>query len=155
MLTTATCFWKCRVEIPLQLSVYVNIPPRAQRRLASSIRLGTQVDGSLVWQHPEYTPNTFANNLALVKLDCHNHTLEKLKLASNCSGPESEQTNFDGCIFANRRNIKFKGTGKDKADCFSRLGTGTWYYDASALQMVATTSRNPSCIIQFANTLSS
>ena len=146
VLTTATCFRKCRVEIPLQVSVYVNIPPGAQRRLATSIRLGTKVNGSLVWQHPEYTPNTFANNLALVKLGCHNHTLEKLKLASNCSGTESQKMQSDGYVYAKNRVIKFKNAKGSKTECFSKLGTSTLYYLASTLEMITTTSNNSSCM---------
>lgn len=142
MLTTATCFRKCEVEIPHQLSVYVNIPPAAQKRLATSIRLGTKVDGSLVWQHPEYNPNTFANNLALVKLGCHNHTLEKLNLASNCSANEC-----DGYVYAkNNKAIKLKRVEGNEAKCYSRPGTSTWYHLASTLQMVTTSSNNPDCM---------
>ena len=141
VLTTATCFRKCEVEIPHQLSVYVNIPAAAQKRLATSIRLGSKVDGSLVWQHPEYNPNTFANDLALVKLACHNHTLEKLNLASNCSAHES-----DGYVYAKNKVIKIKKAEGNGVKCFSKTGTSTWYHLASTLQMVATSSNNPDCM---------
>ena len=144
VLTTATCFRKCEVEIPLQLSVYVNIPPGAQKRLATSIRMGNKVDGSLVWQHSEYNPNTFANNLALVKLGCHNHTLENINLASNCSA----HAESDGCVYAkNSRVVRFRNANGNRAECFSRPGTSTWHHFASTLQMVATTSsNNPNCM---------
>ena len=145
VLTAATCFWKCEIEIPHQLSVYVNIPPAAQKRLATSIRLGNKVDGSLIWQHPEYNPNTFANNLALVKLGCHNHTLEKLNLASNCSADDSQQA--DGYVYAkNHKVIKFKKAGGNEAKCYSKPGISTWYHLASTLQVVATSSNNPDCM---------
>ena len=146
ILTSATCFSECKTEIPLQLSAYVKIPPAAQKRLASSIRLGNKVNGALVWQHPEYNSRTFANDLALVKLGCHNHTLEKLNLASNCSAKESHQSSSDGYVYLKNKVIKFNNTDKDKAECFSRQGTNTWYYRANTLQMVTTRSRGSNCM---------
>ena len=147
ILTSATCFGKCETEIPLQLSAYVKIPPAAQKRLASSIRLGNKVNGALVWQHPEYNSRTFANDLALVKLGCHNHTLEKLNLASNCSAEaESHQSSSDGYVYLKNKVIKFNNTDKDKAECFSRQGTNTWYYHDNTLQMVTTRLRGSNCM---------
>lgn len=138
VLTTASCFWKCDVEIPVQLSVYINIPPKAQKRIASSIVNGNKVGGTLVWQHPEYSSNTLANNLALVKLDCHNHALEKLSLASNCSADEARDSYSNGYMYAKKRSIKFReiDDGSDeKPKCFVKRGT--WYYHATILQMIS------------------
>ena len=146
VLTTASCFSKCRkAKTPLQLSIYVNIPSRAQGRLASSVRKGSKVNGSLVWQHPDFNSNTFANNLALVQLGCHTHSLEKLSLATNCSSHGNQQIKFDGYIFATRSVIKIENTKTDKTKCFAKEGTGTWYHLDSTLQMLTTTSRS-SCM---------
>ena len=146
VLTTATCFRRCKIEIPLQLSAYVNIPPAAQKRLASSIRLGNKVNGALVWQHPEYNSRTFTNDLALVKLDCHDHTLERLNLASNCSAQGSQQGSSDGYVYLRNKVINFNHANKEKAECFSRQGTGTFYYHTSTVQMVTTTARGSNCM---------
>lgn len=135
VLTTATCFRGCK---PMHLSISINIPPGAQRRLASSIRMGNRINGSLV-------PNTFANNLAFVKLDCHNYTLETVNLPSHCSVHEGhDQIKSDGYIYRRNKAIKFRNTGKE-TECFS--GTGSWYYLDSTLQMVATTSNSSSCMV--------
>ena len=146
VLTTASCFSKCsKLEPPLQLSVYVNIPPGVQGRLASSVRMGSKVDGSLVWQHPDFNSSTFANNLALVQLGCHYRTLEKLSLATNCSSHGDRQIKFNGYVFANGLDIKVENTKTDKTNCFAKKGTGTWYHLDNTLQMLTTTSR-PSCV---------
>ena len=137
VLTTANCFSKCNMlKNPLQLSVYVNIPSEFQGRLASSIHPGSKVYGSLVWQHPDFNSSTFANNLALVQLGCHNRTLEKLSLATNCSAHVST---FDGYVFARRSAIKIKNSKTDEAKCFAKEGTGTWYHLHDTLQMLTTT----------------
>ena len=149
VLTTAACFWKCKVNPPMQISVYVNIPPEAQKKLKSSMDKGNKVNGTLIWQHPEYNSKTFANDLALVKLGCHNHTLEKLNLLSNCSAHVSQRSNSNGYVYVKKNSIRFKKVHSKDGDvvkCFSRQGTGTLYH-ASALQMVATTSNNPGCTV--------
>ena len=146
VLTTASCFSKCsRIEPPLQVSVYVNIPPAVQGRLASSVRMGSKVNGSLVWQHPDFNSSTFANNLALVQLGCHHHTLEKLSLATNCSLHGDQQIKFNGYVFAKKSVIKLRNTKTDKAKCFSKESTGTWYHLDSTLQMLTTTLKS-SCM---------
>lgn len=149
VLTNAACFWKCKVKLPLQISVYVNIPPEAQKKLKSSMDMGSKVNGTLVWQHPEYNPDTFTNDLALVNLGCHNHTLDKLNLDSNCSNHVNQQSNSDGYVYMKKNSIKFKAIHDKKnsvVKCFSRQGTSTLYH-TSALQVVATTSKNPGCVV--------
>ena len=149
VLTNAACFWKCNVKLPMQMSVHVDIPPEAQKKLKSSMDKGNEVNGTLVWQHPEYNSRTFANDLALIKLGCYNHTLEKLNLASNCSVQANQYSNSDGYVYVKKNSIKFKEVhDKDSnlVKCFSRQGTGTLYH-AGALKMVATTSNNPGCTV--------
>ena len=148
VLTTANCFSQCKTEIPTQLNVHVNIPPEYQKKIDSAISMGNKVNGTLAWQHPEYDSKTFANNLALVKLDCHDHALQGLNLASNCnSADKSQESNFNGYMLLKNTAIKIKTVDGYKAECFSSQGTATWYYNASTLQMVATKSRSdPNCM---------
>ena len=146
VLTAASCISKCsKFTSALQLTVYVNIPQGVQGRLASSMRMGSKVNGSLVWQHPDFNSNTFANNLALVQLGCHTHSLEKLGLATNCSAHGDQQIEFDGLVFAKKSVIKIKNIKTDKAKCLAKEGTGTWYHLDSSLQMLTTTLRS-SCM---------
>ena len=146
VLTTASCFSKCnKIETPLQLSVYINIPSEVQGRLALSMHMGDQVNGSLVWQHPDFNSSTFANNLALIQLDCRTRSLEKLSLATNCSVHDNQQIKFNGFVFAKRSAIKIKNTKADKAKCFGKEGTDTWYHLDNTLQML-TTKLRPSCM---------
>ena len=147
VLTTASCFSKCnKIETPVQLSVYVNIPSEVQGRLALSMQMGDQVNGSLVWQHPDFNSSTFANNLALVQLGCHTRSLEELRLATNCSVHGDQQIEFEGYVFAKRSAIEIKNTKADKAKCFGKEGSVTWYRLDSTLQMLMTKLR-PNCMV--------
>lgn len=147
VLTTTTCFSRCGIKVPLRLSAFVNIPSGAQKRFTSAMRMGSRVAATLVWQHPEFNADTYANNLALVKLDCHDHALEKLNLSSDCPAHDSQLAKPDGYIYAGKTvAIKSKDTKVKKVKCLSEKSTGTWYYHADTLQVVAT-SHNSDCMV--------
>ena len=145
VLTTATCFSKCGIKPPVQLSAFVDIPNEAQKKLHTAMHMGNEVDATLVWQHPEFSADTYANNLALVKLGCHDYSLEKLNLAIDCS-TENQHSGPDAYVVAkNSRTMKFSDKVQ-RIKCFSKTNTSTWYYRGDTLQVVAT-SHSSDCIM--------
>ena len=142
VLTTASCFQKCDVKVPLQLNAFVDIPNEALKAMRTAMRMGSEVSATLVWQHPEFSADTGVNNLALVKLGCHDHALENLNLASNCSTHDSP----DAYVFAKTKVIRFRNSVR-RIKCFSRIGSGTWYYRSNTLQVVATSHDSSNCMV--------
>ena len=71
IVTTASCFPKCNGSTLQCFKAFLNIPVKGKRR----IKNGTKVSVEDVWIHPRYDSITYANNLALVKLECHDFIL--------------------------------------------------------------------------------
>jgi len=58
-----------------------------KREKRVSIKSGTKISVENVWMHPSYDSITFANNLALVKLKCHDINVNVDFTKTNCSIP--------------------------------------------------------------------
>ena len=74
ILTTDSCFQSCDGTSPKNIRAFLNISGNSHKRRVS-LKTGSKVSVEDVWMHPRYNPITSANNLALVKLECHDITL--------------------------------------------------------------------------------
>ena len=75
IVTTASCFQNCHENSPRRFRAFLNISNRQDDTRLGSFKNGYRVSVEDVWIHPSYDSNSFSNNLALVKLQYHDLTL--------------------------------------------------------------------------------
>ena len=155
ILTTASCFQNCNGTSPQDVKAFLNIPENGHKRRIS-FKNDSKVSVEDVWMHPRYNPITSANNLALVKLQCHDVILKISAHAdvqnSNCSVPMSCSTT--GYLHSSKSRLRFREQhwkidtegNVTLSRCSGTLGMDTVYYCAN--QPVAVSSDKMSECVQ-------
>jgi len=104
ILTTASCFQKCNGSSLQRFRAFLNIPDRRKR-----VKSGTKISIENVWMHPSYDSITFANNLALVKLKCHDINVNVNFMKTNCSIPMDCSTqNQSGYLHSSKKRLRYR-----------------------------------------------
>ena len=151
IVTTASCFKNCYGDSPQRFKAFLNVHDRGNRRRAS-LKSGSKVSVEDVWIHPNDSI-TFANNIALVKLQCHDLTVNINAdfTKTNCSMPMDCSTqNLSGYLHTSGNNFRSRQPSwKIDSDgnvtlsrCSVQLGMDTIYYCAN--QPVAVSSNKMS-----------
>jgi len=153
ILTTASCFQNCNGSSLRRFNAFLNISNRRTRR-RGALKSGSKVSIDGVWTHPSYDATTYANNLALVKLKCHDISLDvdvDIRKA-NCSMPKdcTAQSNSGYLYTTNSAQLRSREISwhihSDGIITLSRcsvvVGTDTIYYCAN--KPVAVSSDKPS-----------
>ena len=152
IVTTASCFQNCYGDSPGRFKAFLNIPDRGNRRRAS-LKSGSKVPVEDVWMHPKYDSITFSDNIALVKLKCHDLTLninaEFMK--TNCSmSLDCSTHSHSGYLYSSKNRLRSRELSWEMdsegnvtlSRCSIRLGMDTIYYCAN--QPVAVSSNKMS-----------
>ncbi|XP_065900426.1 uncharacterized protein [Dysidea avara] len=152
IVTTASCFQNCNGDSPGRFKAFLNIPDRGNRRRAS-LKSGSKVSVEDVWMHPKYDSITFSDNIALVKLKCHDLTLninaEFIK--TNCfMSLDCSTHSHSGYLYSSKNRLRSRELSWELdsegnvtlSRCSIRLGMDTIYYCAN--QPVAVSSNKMS-----------
>jgi len=141
IVTSASCFHKCYEDSPRRFRAFLNIPGRKDNSTRVSFNSGSKVFVEDVWMHPSYDSITWANNLALVKLECHDLHLNISDFTkNNCSMPMNCATqSHSGYLHAlkNRFRSRQQGWKIDSegnltlSHCNVGLGMDTIYFCAN------------------------
>ncbi|XP_065902163.1 uncharacterized protein [Dysidea avara] len=138
IVTTASCFQKCNGSTLQRFKAFLNIPVKEKRR----IKNGTKVSVEDVWIHPRYDSITYANNLALVKLECHDLILniDANFTKANCSMLVDYVTqNHSGYLHSSKKRFRSRELSWEMdsegnvtlSRCSIGLGMDTIYYCAN------------------------
>ena len=139
IVTTASCFQNCLEDSPRRFRAFLNIQDRRGNSRRASLHSGTRVSVENIWMHPNYDSITFANNLALVKLECHDFNLT-IDADLNCSLPMDCSTqNHSGYLHSSKNRFKSRQHSWEidsegnitLSRCSVDLGTDTIYYCAN------------------------
>ena len=138
IVTTASCFPKCNGSTLQRFKAFLNIPVKGKGR----IKNGTKVSVEDVWIHPRYDSITYANNLALVKLECHDLILniDANFTKANCSMlVDCVTKNHSGYLHSSKKRFRSRELSWEMdsegnvtlSRCSIGLGMDTIYYCAN------------------------
>jgi len=145
ILTTASCLQKCSGDSLPHFKAFLNIPEKGKNRRVS-LKSHSQVSVEDVWLHPNYDSITFGNNLALVKLKCHD-----INVKNNCSMPtECSSQSHSGYLHSSKQHLRSRVLSFEMdsegnvtpSRCSIGLGMDTIYFCANQLIAVSCDKMN-------------